>query len=46
MIIKVFFPFLFTIFMSFPVYSSEEIPKTGWGAVLKVPVEEIEYVDK
>ena len=32
--------------ISFPVYSSEDIPKTDWGAVLKVPVAEIEYVDK
>ena len=46
MILKLFFSFLFTIFISFSVYSSEEIPKTSWGAVLKVPVEEIEYVDK
>ena len=46
MILKLFFSFLFSIFISFPVYSSEDIPKTGWGAVLKVPVEEIEYVDK
>ena len=46
MILKLFFSFLFTIFISFSVYSSEDIPKTSWGAVLKVPVEEIEYVDK
>ena len=46
MILKLFFSFLFTTFISFSVYSSEDIPRTGWGAVLKVPVEEIEYVDK
>ena len=46
MILKLFLSILFTIFISFSVYSSEDIPKTGWGAVLKVPVEETEYVDK
>ena len=46
MILKPIFSFLLAILMSFPVYSSDGIPKTGWGAVLKVPVEEIEYVDK
>ena len=46
MILKPIFSFLLAILISFPVYSSDDIPKTGWGAVLKVPVEEIEYVDK
>ena len=46
MILKPIFSFLLAILISFPVYSSEDIPKTGWGAVLKVPVAEIEYVDK
>ena len=46
MILKPIFSFLLAILISVPVYSSEDIPKTGWGAVLKVPVEEIEYVDK
>ena len=46
MILKPIFSFLLAILISFPVYSSDNIPKTGWGAVLKVPVEEIEYVDK
>ena len=46
MILKPIFFFLLAILISFPVYSSDNIPKTGWGAVLKVPVEEIEYVDK
>ena len=46
MILKSIFSFLLAMLISFPVYSSEDIPKTGWGAVLKVPVAEIEYVDK
>jgi hypothetical protein len=46
MILKPIFSFLLAILISVPVYSSEDIPKTGWGAVLKVPVAEIEYVDK
>ena len=46
MILKPIFSFLLAILISFPVYSSDDIPKTGWGAVLKVPVSEIEYVDK
>ena len=46
MILKPIFSFLLAILISFPAYSSDDIPKTGWGAVLKVPVEEIEYVDK
>ena len=46
MILKPIFSFLLAILISVPVYSSEDIPKTGWGAVLKIPVAEIEYVDK
>ena len=46
MILKLFFSFLFTILISFLFILLQDIPKTGWGAVLKVPVEEIEYVDK